>query len=187
MDCFLLEESVGRVAVIGGTAVDGAAPAQVPKSTLQGIFRMNDLSETARWIVLIRTDVQEIMPLPARIWDAAQADYKRLLASAVMTTVFSGDINITLWMDARQRQSRPYKAPPPKSPMSALQLNPVQVHLFGARAKLRAWFSADRAARRNVATGETASLGVPESTVSAGVRGWRAQGHAKAALSAKSC
>ena len=156
------------------------AAAQGAEVTLQGISD-DDLSEKMRGgsLLIEQTLQEENPPTSAEILGAAQADYKRLLAVLYDNGYFSGDINITV--DGREAAAIPPVDPPGQISNVQITVDPGPKFTFG-RAQI-APLAEGTELPEGYATGETASLGVLKSTVSAGVDGWRAQGHAKAALS----
>jgi translocation and assembly module TamA len=117
-------------------------------------------------------------PSAAEILAAAQADYKRLLAVLYDNGYFSSAIKITL--DGREAASIPPVQPPSAVSQVMINIEPGSKFQFG-RAHI-APVTQDTEIPEGFAEGKTASLGVLTRTVAAGVSGWRAQGHAKAAL-----
>ncbi|WP_299414976.1 autotransporter assembly complex family protein [uncultured Sulfitobacter sp.] len=128
-----------------------------------------------------QTLLEENKPSTAEVLAAAQADYKRLLAVLYDNGYFSGAINITV--DGREAAAIPPVQPPGSINRVKIAIDPGPKFQFG-RARI-APLAAGTELPEGFATGQTASLGVLKNTVSAGVDGWRAQGHAKAALVAQ--
>ncbi len=130
-------------------------------------------------LLVEQTLVEENKPSAAEILGAAQADYKRLLAVLYDNGYFGAVVNISV--DGREASS----IPPVEAPRS---ISRVQISVetgpkfkFG-RARI-APVAEGTELPEEFAEGKTASLGVLKNTVSAGVDGWRALGHAKATLS----
>lgn len=128
-----------------------------------------------------QTLLEDNPPSTTEVLAAAQADYKRLLAVLYDNGYFSGSINITV--DGREAAAIPPVQPP--STISRVQINidPGPKFQFG-RATIAPLVQGTELPE-GFATGKTASIGVLTNTVSAGVDAWRADGHAKAALSAQ--
>lgn len=171
-----------RVVAIAGTAWLFTAAAQGAEVTLQGIAD-DDLSGKIRGgsLLIEQTLQEDNPPTTAEILGAAQADYKRLLAVLYDNGYFSGAININV--DGREAAAIPPVQPPTQISIVRITVDPGPKFTFG-RAQI-APLAPETELPEGFATGETASLGVLKNTVSAGVEGWRAQGHAKAALSAQ--
>lgn len=130
-------------------------------------------------LLVEQTLLEENPPTSAEILAAAQADYKRLLAVLYDNGYFSGVINITV--DGREAASIPPVQPPSQISKVQITVEAGSKFTFG-RAEI-APVTEDTELPEGFATDQTASLGVLKEAVSAGVNGWRAQGHAKAALS----
>ncbi|KEJ90064.1 autotransporter assembly complex protein TamA [Sulfitobacter donghicola] len=120
----------------------------------------------------------ENQPSPSEVLAAAQADYKRLLAVLYDNGYFGGSINITL--DGREAASIPPVQPPSAISRAVIRIEPGPKFTFG-RARISPLPEGGQAPSE-FATDETASLGAMQRSITAGVDGWRAQGHAKAAL-----
>ncbi|MEP1767831.1 MAG: autotransporter assembly complex family protein [Sulfitobacter sp.] len=125
-----------------------------------------------------QTLLEENKPTATEILAAAQADYKRLLAVLYDHGYFSGVIHIKV--DGREAASIPPVSPPKNISRVKIDIDLGPKFKFG-RANI-APLAKGTALPEGFATGQTASIGVLSSTVSAGVDGWRAQGHAKATL-----
>lgn len=140
-----------------------------------------DLKDALRGGSLLheQTLLDENKPSAGEVLAAAQADYKRLLAVLYDNGYFGGTITISL--DGREAASIPPVQPP--SSVSKVQINvePGAKFKFG-RARI-APLAEGTEIPEGFSEGKTASLGVLKNTASAGVSGWRNQGHAKATLS----
>lgn len=132
-------------------------------------------------LLVEQTLLEENPPTTAEILAAAQADYKRLLAVLYDNGYFSGVVNISV--DGREAASIPPIQPPNSISRVRITVEAGPKFQFG-RAQI-APVTPETELPEGFAEGQTASLGVLKSTVSAGVNGWRAQGHAKAELSAQ--
>lgn len=139
-----------------------------------------DLNDSLRGgsLLIGQTLLEDNPPTSAEILGAAQADYKRLLAVLYDNGYFGGAINITV--DGREAASIPPVEPPAKISQVRIAVDPGPKFTFG-RARI-APVTPETELPDGFAEGQTASLGVLKQTVAAGVEGWRAQGHAKAAL-----
>ncbi len=132
--------------------------------------------------LLIEQTLQEDNPpASAEILAAAQADYKRLLAVLYDNGYFGGAINIRV--DGSEAASIPPVQPPRTINKVEISVQPGPKFRFG-RAQIGP-LAPETELPEGFAVGETARLGVLKNTVSASVDGWRAQGHAKAALAAQ--
>lgn len=140
-----------------------------------------DLSSTLRGgsLLIEQTLNDENNASASEILGAAQADYKRLLAVLYDNGFFAATINISV--DGREASAiSPVQAP--KS-ISRVQIVIDQGPKFKfGRARI-APVAEGTTVPEGFAEGETASLSVLKNTVSEGVDGWRALGHAKATLS----
>lgn len=128
-----------------------------------------------------QTLIEDNPPSTTEILAAAQADYKRLLAVLYDNGHFGGAVAISV--DGREAASIPPVQPPGAISVVQIKVDPGPKFQFG-RARI-APLAEGTELPEEFAEGQTASLGVLKSTVSAGVDGWRAQGHAKAALSSQ--
>jgi translocation and assembly module TamA len=126
-----------------------------------------------------QTILEDTKPSTTEVLAAAQADYKRLLAILYDNGYFSGSINITV--DGREAATIPPVQPPSTISRVKISIEPGPKFKFG-RAKI-APLTQGTELPAGFAKGQTASIGVLKSAVSAGVDGWRAEGHAKATLS----
>ena len=132
-------------------------------------------------LLVEQTTLTENTPSTAEILAAAQADYKRLLAVLYDNGYFGGVITITV--DGREAASIPPVEPPTSITAVTVTVQAGPKFAFG-RARI-APLAPQTVLPDGFDTGQTASLGVLTNTVEAGVNGWRAQGHAKAALHAQ--
>lgn len=126
-----------------------------------------------------QTLLEENKPSAGEILAAAQADYKRLLAVLYDNGYFSGSIAISV--DGREASSIPPVQPPSSVSRVQVTIEPGPKFQFG-RARI-APLAEGTEIPEGFSEGKTASLGVLQNTVSAGVSSWRNLGHAKAALS----
>nr|WP_037968214.1 BamA/TamA family outer membrane protein [Sulfitobacter guttiformis] len=157
-----------------------AASAHAAEVTLSGIAD-EDLEAKMRGgsLLVEQTLLEENPPSTAEILAAAQADYKRLLAVLYDNGHFAGAITISV--DGREAADIPAVQPPASISSVIIRVDAGPTFLFG-RASI-APLAPETELPEEFGTGQTASLGVLTETVSAGVNGWRAQGHAKAVLS----
>lgn len=132
-------------------------------------------------LLIEQTLLEENPPTTTEILAAAQADYKRLLAVLYDNGYFGGVITITV--DGREAATIPPVQPPSEISKVRITVETGPKFQFG-RAQI-APLASGTDLPEGFSAGQTASLGVLKSTVSAGVNGWRAQGHAKAELSAQ--
>ena len=171
---------VRRAAVASVVAWLAATAAHSAEVKVTGI-EDDDLRAEIRGgsLLVDQTLLEENPPTTAEVLAAAQADYKRLLAVLYDNGYFSGVINITV--DGREAATIPPVQPPGNISNVRISVEPGPKFRFG-RARI-APLARKTELPEGFAEGETASLGVLKNTVSAGVEGWREQGHAKAALS----
>lgn len=171
---------VRRAAVASVVAWLAASAAHSAEVKVTGI-EDDDLRAEIRGgsLLVDQTLLEENPPTTAEVLAAAQADYKRLLAVLYDNGYFSGVINITV--DGREAATIPPVQPPGNISNVRISVEPGPKFRFG-RARI-APLARKTELPEGFAEGETASLGVLKNTVSAGVEGWREQGHAKAALS----
>jgi len=139
-----------------------------------------DLADKLRGgsLLVEQTLQTENPPSTSEVLAAAQADYKRLLAVLYDNGHFGGVITIDV--DGREAADIPPVEPPAAISRVVISVEPGPQFRFD-RAAI-APVAPGTELPEEFATGQTASLGVLQNTVSAGVDGWRAQGHAKAAL-----
>jgi translocation and assembly module TamA len=147
--------------------------------TLSGVAD-EDLGDALRGgsLLVEQTNLEENQPSAAEILGAAQADYQRLLAVLYDNGYFGGAINIIV--DGREAAEIPQVSPPSTITNIEIRVSEGPKFQFG-RAQI-APVAQGTELPEQFAPGQTASLGILKTTVSAGVNGWRAQGHAKAEL-----
>ncbi len=170
---------LGTVAAFLCAATGGAWAADV---RFAGVTN-DDLEASLRGgsLLIEQTLLEESPPTTSEILAAAQADYKRLLTVLYDTGHFSGAV--TIHVDGREASSIPVVRPPSRIDTITITVDAGPRFGFG-RASI-APVAPGTDLPEGFAEGETARLGVLKKTVSAGVDGWRAQGHAKAALAAQ--
>ncbi|MFC6585888.1 autotransporter assembly complex family protein [Sulfitobacter pacificus] len=112
---------------------------------------------------------------------AAQADYGRLLAVLYDEGYFGPIITITL--DGTDAAAIPAVQAPRQITTAVIKVDTGPQFRFG-KAQM-APVAAGTEIPEGFATGQTASLSVLKDTVTAGIDGWRGQGHAKAELAAQ--
>ncbi|MDF1728355.1 MAG: autotransporter assembly complex protein TamA [Sulfitobacter sp.] len=112
---------------------------------------------------------------------AAQADYQRLLAVLYDNGFFGPVVRITL--DGVEASEIPPVQPPRRIDRARIVVEPGPRFQFG-QARI-APVAPGTELPEGFAPGQTASLGVLKETVSAGIDGWRDQGHAKADLASQ--
>jgi len=155
---------------------------QAADVAIRGIAEDSDLyARIAGGSLLIEQTSDEIQPTGQEILAAAQADYGRLLAVLYDNGHFGPVITITV--DGRDAASIPPVQPPSQVSNAVITIDPGPVFQFGA-AKITP-VAPQTKLPEGFASGETARLSVLKETVSAGVDGWRGQGHAKASLAAQ--
>jgi translocation and assembly module TamA len=159
-----------------------ATSAHAAEVTLNGVTD-DDLNGSMRGgsLLIEQTLQEENRPSTAEILGAARADYKRLLAVLYDNGYFSGSINIIV--DGREAAAIPQIDPPAVISNIEIRVDAGPKFLFG-RARI-APVAPETELPEGYAEGQTASLGVLKSAVANGIEGWRAQGHAKAALAAQ--
>jgi translocation and assembly module TamA len=159
-----------------------ATSAHAADVSLNGIAD-DDLESAVRGgsLLIEQTNLEENKPSTAEILGAAQADYKRLLAVLYDNGYFGGNISITV--DGVEAATIPQVSPPATISTVRIEVEQGPKFKFG-RADIDP-VAAGTELPEGFAVGRTASLSVITSAVSAGVDGWRAQGHAKAALAAQ--
>ena len=146
---------------------------------LQGVAD-DDLREALRGGSLLfeQALLEKNQPSPSEVLGAAQADYKRLLAVLYNNGHFGGSVRITV----NGREAASILQVEPQSSISDIRIDvdPGPKFAFG-RARI-APIAEGTELPEGFAEGQTASRSVLKNTVSAGITGWREQGHAKAAL-----
>jgi translocation and assembly module TamA len=162
--------------------ISAATFASAADVTLTGIPSGSDLYQTlAGGSLLIEQSSAEQSPTSQEVVAAAQADYGRLLAVLYDQGYFGPVIKITL--DGTDAAAIPAVQAPRQISTAVIRVDTGPQFRFGI-AKL-APVAAGTEIPEGFASGQTASLSVLKDTVAAGVDGWRAQGHAKAALAAQ--
>lgn len=167
---------VALAAVFLGSAVNIASAADL---RITGIPEGTDLYETlAGGSLLVEQTADDADPSSQEVVAAAQADYGRLLAVLYDNGYFGPVIRITL--DGIDAADIPPVQPPRQINQAVIAIDPGPEFRFGGTTI--APTAPGTELPDGFATGEIASLGVLKKTVSAGVEGWREQGHAKAEL-----
>ena len=147
--------------------------------TLQGIPQDDALyARLLGGSLLAEQTAQEAEPSPQELVAAAQADYARLLAVLYDNGYFGPEIKITL--DGRDAADIPPVSPPRQIAQAVITIDPGPQFTF-AQTRI-APVAPGTDLPDGFAPGQTASLGVLKTTVSDGITGWRALGHAKAEL-----
>lgn len=149
---------------------------------ITGIPAGTDLYETlAGGSLLVEQTAEDANPSSQEVVAAAQADYQRLLAVLYDNGYFGPVIKITL--DGVDAVNIPPVNPPGQINQAVIAIDPGPRFRFG-QTRI-APITPGTELPEGFATGQTASLGVLKSTVSAGIDGWRDQGHAKAELASQ--
>ena len=171
---------VWRVAASSATMCMAAFAVQAADVSMNAL-QDDDLDGALRGGSLLfeQTILEDNPPSTTEVLAAAQADYKRLLAVLYDQGYFSASINIVV--DGREAASIPPVQPPSNISRVKIRIDPGPRFQFG-RARI-APVAEGTEIPEGFAAGQTASIGVLKNAVSAGVDGWREQGHAKAALS----
>ncbi|MGB3244856.1 MAG: autotransporter assembly complex family protein [Sulfitobacter sp.] len=150
--------------------------------TVTGIDQGTDLYQTVRGgSLLAEQTAEDVTPSTQELVAAAQADYARLLAVLYDQGYFAPVITITL--DGVDASAIPPVSPPRTINRAVIAIDPGPQFRFGA-ARI-APVAQGTELPEGFAAGQTASLGVLKQAVSAGVNGWRDQGHAKAELASQ--
>ncbi|WP_416237414.1 autotransporter assembly complex protein TamA [Sulfitobacter sp. F26204] len=156
-----------------------ASVVQAADVSLTGIPKDSDLYQTlSGGSLLFEQAGQEHIPSSQEVVAAAQADYGRLLAVLYDNGYFGPVIQITL--DGTDAAAVPPVQAPRSISRAVIRVDTGPQFRFG-EAEI-APLAAGTEVPEGFASGQTASLSVLKDTVSAGVDGWRAQGHAKAEL-----
>ena len=149
---------------------------------ITGVAEGTDLYEAIAGGSLLREQTAEdATPSTQELLAAAQADYARLLAVLYDQGYFAGVIKITV--DGVDAAAIAPVAPPKQINKAVIAIEPGKKFSF-SKAEIKP-VAEGTELPDGFATGQTASLGVLKETVSAGIEGWRDQGHAKAALSSQ--
>ncbi|MFY0648785.1 MAG: BamA/TamA family outer membrane protein [Sulfitobacter geojensis] len=165
-----------------GIMISAASFVSAADVTLTGIPAGSDLYETlAGGSLLIEQSGTEQNPTSQEVVAAAQADYGRLLAVLYDQGYFGPAITITL--DGTDAAAIPAVQAPRQISQAVISVDTGPQFRFGT-AKMSP-VAATTEIPEGFASGQTASLSVLKDAVAAGVDGWRAQGHAKAALAAQ--
>lgn len=178
----MAEQSIlkGVVRLLAVAVLSGVASATAATDvSIRGVPQDSDLYQSlAGGSLLMEQTAEELTPSPQEIVAAAQADYGRLLAVLYDQGYFGPVVTITL--DGRDAASIPPVQPPLQVSRAQITVETGPLFRFG-KAEI-APVAAGTELPPAYASGETARLSVLKQTVAAGVEGWRAQGHAKAAL-----
>lgn len=147
--------------------------------TFVGIDKDSDLYATLRGgSLLAEQTAQGGTASPQELVAAAQADYGRLLAVLYDNGYYGPVVKIKL--DGKEAASIPPVSPPRAIGRAVIEIDQGPKFRFGSAdiGPLAPGTDLPEA----YAVGETARLSVLKDAVSSGIDGWRAQGHAKAAL-----
>ena len=172
-------EAAGRALVAVVLSAQAAVALDV---RLAGVPQDSDLQQTLRGgSLLVEQAALETTPSTQEIVAAAQADYGRLLAVLYDNGYYGPVIRITL--DGIDAANIPPVQPPAVVDRAVIEVTPGPLFRFGETqvTPVAPGTELPDGFRR----GEAARLGVLKDTVSAAVDGWRAQGHAKAALASQ--
>ncbi len=165
--------------VVGACLADTAIAVPI---TVTGIDQESDLYlSVTGGSLLVEQSAEDATPTTQEIVAAAQADYARLLAILYDKGYFAPVINIRL--DGVEAASLPPVQPPRQVSRAEIAITLGPKYRFGT-ARI-APVAPGTELPEEFATGKTASLGVLKNTVSAGISGWRDQGHAKAELASQ--
>lgn len=156
-----------------------AVPGDAATLDITGIEEGSDLYEAVLGGSLLNEQTaKETLPSTQELLAAAQADYARLLAVLYDQGYFAAVIKISI--DGVDASAIAPVSPPDQINKAVINVAPGKKFSF-AKAEI-APLAPDTDLPDGFASGQTASLGVLKETVSAGITGWRDQGHAKAAL-----
>ena len=163
-----------------GLLLGGAGLTAAAQLTITGVSEDSELYETLRGGSLLaeQTDEDAEPATPQELVAAAQADYARLLAVLYDNGYFGPALKITL--DGIDAAAIPPVQPPRRVDRAVISVDPGPKFRFGL-ARI-APLAPETELPEGFAAGQTASLGVLKDTVSSGISGWRAVGHAKAEL-----
>jgi translocation and assembly module TamA len=151
--------------------------------TLQGVPQDSDLyARLSGGSLLIEQTSDEVTPSSQEILAAAQADYGRLLAVLYDNGYFGPVVTITV--DGVDAASIAPVQPPRTISRAVITVDTGPEFRFG-KASITP-VAPGTELPDGFASGQTARLSTLKETVAAGVDGWRAQGHAKAALAEQS-
>lgn len=164
---------------LGLAAWIGALPAMAANLAITGIADDSDLyDEISGGSLLVEQTAEDADPSTQELLAAAHADYARLLAVLYDAGYFGPVIQITL--DGIDAASIPPVQPPKVIDKVVIAIETGPKFRFG-QTRI-APVAPGTELPEEFAPGQTASLSVLKDTVSAGVSGWRDQGHAKAEL-----
>ena len=147
-----------------------------------GIDRDSDLYSTLRGgSLLVEQTDQDVSPSPQELVAAAQADYARLLAVLYDQGYFGPVVKIAL--DGVEASAIPPVSPPRQVQRAVIDIDTGPKFTFAATRISPV--APGTELPDGYAVGETARLSVLKDAVSAGINGWRNQGHAKAKLASQ--
>ncbi|MGJ8547176.1 MAG: autotransporter assembly complex protein TamA [Sulfitobacter sp.] len=155
-----------------------AAPVAAATLTVTGTEDGDILDALRGGSLLAEQTAEDADPTEQEVLAAAQADYGRLLAVMYDRGYYGAVITITL--DGVDVANIAPVSPPSQINQAVIKVEPGKQFRFG-RVGVGP-VAPQTEVPEGFASGEVAGLSVMKSTVSAGVDGWRAQGHAKAAL-----
>lgn len=165
-----------------GLFVSAAGFLSAAEVTLKGVPVGSDLYQTlAGGSLLIEQSSAENAATSQEIVAAAQADYGRLLA-VLYDAGYFGPV-ITIRLDGTDAAAIPAVQAPRQIAHAQITVDTGPQFRFD-KARLTP-VAAGTDIPEGFTRGKTASLSVLKDTVTAGVDGWRAQGHAKATLAAQ--
>jgi len=170
----------GRLAVLTALVSMGVAfAAEAAEVRITGVPEGGDLYQTlSGGSLLVEQGQAETPPSTQETVAAAQADYGRLLAVLYDNGYFGPVIKITL--DGTDAARIPPVRPPRRIDRAVISVTPGPLFRFGGVQF--APLAPDTELPERFAKGQVAGLGVLKEAVASGIDGWRAQGHAKAAL-----
>lgn len=164
---------------VGAMSLLAAPHALATELTLTGVPRDSDLYGELRGGSLLAEQTAEgVEATTSELVAAAQADYRRLLAVLYDAGYFGPSVQIQL--DGIEAANIPPVQPPRRIDRAVITVTPGDRFRFGATRI--APLAQGTELPEGFAPGEVARLGLLKETVSRGVEGWRAQGHAKARL-----
>ncbi|MFK7835288.1 MAG: autotransporter assembly complex family protein [Sulfitobacter sp.] len=170
------------LAALGVSLATGLSVVNAAEVRLSGVAQDSDLYQTlAGGSLLFEQTSEEITPSSQEIVAAAQADYGRLLAVLYDNGYFGPVISITL--DGVDASAIPPVQPPRRIDRAVIKVETGPLFRFD-RTEIGP-LAPQTEVPDGFAKGQTARLSVLKDTVAAGIDGWRAQGHAKAALSSQ--
>lgn len=171
--------TVAQVAYSGALALSLASGAYAADVRITGVDEDSELYDTlSGGSLLIEQTGADRDPNTQELVAAAQADYGRLLAVLYDNGYFGPVIRISL--DGTDASDISPVQPPAQVNQAVIAIDTGPLFRFGGTRI--APVAPGTELPDEFATGETASLSVLKSTVSAGIDGWRDQGFAKADL-----